>query len=65
MLIELITQVRNSCGFIGYLGRMEWASMLRELNLTGGTGKKTANSTPMLSFGDVPIDRVLTSAMTA
>jgi hypothetical protein len=34
--------------------------MLRDLSLTGGIGKKTANSTPVSSFKAALEDRVMT-----
>jgi hypothetical protein len=39
--------------------------MLREPNLTDGTGAKTAHNTPGSSIKDALIDRILTSATSA
>jgi hypothetical protein len=39
--------------------------MLRDLLLIDGTGSKAANNTLELSFNDVLIDPVVTSAMSA
>jgi hypothetical protein len=39
--------------------------MLRELRLTGGTGVRTAASTPVTSIRDVPKDQIMTSVTSA
>jgi hypothetical protein len=39
--------------------------MLRDLNLTGGTGAKPANNIPARPYAYATLDQLLTSAMTA
>jgi len=47
------------------LRTLDWVIMLRGLNLTGGTGTKTANNIPKSSNANEQLDQPLTSVMTA
>jgi len=47
------------------LRTLDWVIMLRDLNLTAGTGTKTADNIPKSSNVNAPFDQPLTFAMTA
>jgi len=59
------TQVRNIWCNYSSIEDLDWVIMLRDLNLTAGTGTKTADNIPKSSNVNAPFDQPLTFAMTA